>query len=205
LLFGLLKSRIFQLTAEGIRVSILRMISYLPSCRSEYCVANVDCRRNYSIELVHISAGAKKSNAGVGGETARVLPCFPLLRADEVGRRVFDLHQRHAQAIGDMLQADAAMNHDSCTLRTASSGIPQGTTARAVPRTPFSTRAARGTSQAVGSHTRRWADPACRLRNKAPRESRWVAGRSHKTPECKTSALRRSHRWLADDRTGGHR
>ena len=39
------------------------------------------------------------------GETARVLPCFPSLRADEVGRRVFDLHQRHAQAIGDVLQA----------------------------------------------------------------------------------------------------
>jgi hypothetical protein len=53
------------ITAEEVRVSILRMISYLPSCRSEYCVANVDCRRNYSIELVHISAGAKKSNVGV--------------------------------------------------------------------------------------------------------------------------------------------
>jgi Queuosine biosynthesis protein QueC len=39
------------------------------------------------------------------GETARVLSCFPSLRADEVGRRVFDLHQRHAQAIGDVLQA----------------------------------------------------------------------------------------------------
>jgi 7-cyano-7-deazaguanine synthase in queuosine biosynthesis len=40
-----------------------------------------------------------------GGETARVLPCFPSLSADEVGRRVFDLHQRHAQAIGDVLKA----------------------------------------------------------------------------------------------------
>ena len=39
------------------------------------------------------------------GETARVLPCFPSLRADEVGRRVFDLYQRHAQAIGDVLQS----------------------------------------------------------------------------------------------------
>ena len=40
-----------------------------------------------------------------GGETARVLTCFPSLRADEVGRRVLDLHQRHGQAIGDVLQA----------------------------------------------------------------------------------------------------
>ena len=40
-----------------------------------------------------------------GGETARVLKCFPSLSADEVGRRVFDLHQRHAQAIGDVLKA----------------------------------------------------------------------------------------------------
>jgi Queuosine biosynthesis protein QueC len=40
-----------------------------------------------------------------GGETARVLPCFRPLNADEVGRRVFDLHQRHAQAIWDVLKA----------------------------------------------------------------------------------------------------
>jgi hypothetical protein len=40
-----------------------------------------------------------------GGETARVLTCFPSLSADEVGRRVFDLHQRHARAIGDVLKS----------------------------------------------------------------------------------------------------
>ena len=39
------------------------------------------------------------------GETARVLTAFPSLSADEVGRRVFDLHQTHAQAIEDVLKA----------------------------------------------------------------------------------------------------
>ena len=39
-----------------------------------------------------------------GGETARVLTGFPSLSADEVGRLVFELHQRHAQAIGDVLK-----------------------------------------------------------------------------------------------------
>jgi hypothetical protein len=38
------------------------------------------------------------------GETARVLTCFPSLSADDVGRRVFNLHQRHARAIGDVLE-----------------------------------------------------------------------------------------------------
>jgi Queuosine biosynthesis protein QueC len=40
-----------------------------------------------------------------GGETARVPTCFPSLSADEAGRRVFDLHQRHARAIGDVLKS----------------------------------------------------------------------------------------------------
>ena len=40
-----------------------------------------------------------------GGETARVLNCFPSLSPDEVGHRVFDLHQRHALAIWDVLKA----------------------------------------------------------------------------------------------------
>lgn len=39
------------------------------------------------------------------GETARVLTCFPSLSADDVGRRVFNLHQRHALAIGNVLKA----------------------------------------------------------------------------------------------------
>jgi 7-cyano-7-deazaguanine synthase in queuosine biosynthesis len=39
-----------------------------------------------------------------GGETARVLSCFRSLSADDVGRLVFDLHQRHAQAIEDVLR-----------------------------------------------------------------------------------------------------
>ncbi len=39
------------------------------------------------------------------GETARVLTCFPSLSADDVGRRVFNLHLRHALAIGNVLKA----------------------------------------------------------------------------------------------------
>jgi 7-cyano-7-deazaguanine synthase in queuosine biosynthesis len=39
------------------------------------------------------------------GETARALTCFPSLSADDVGRQVFNLHQRHARAIGDVLMA----------------------------------------------------------------------------------------------------
>jgi hypothetical protein len=44
------------------------------------------------------------------GETVRVCPGFPALKADEIGRRVFDLHQRHAQAIGAVLE-DAVQEH----------------------------------------------------------------------------------------------
>ena len=40
-----------------------------------------------------------------GGETARVCSGFPALKADEVARQVLELHQRHAQAIGDVLKA----------------------------------------------------------------------------------------------------
>jgi 7-cyano-7-deazaguanine synthase in queuosine biosynthesis len=39
------------------------------------------------------------------GETARVRDGFPSLTADEVGRQVLNLHQRHAQAIGEVLRA----------------------------------------------------------------------------------------------------
>jgi hypothetical protein len=39
------------------------------------------------------------------GETARVRDGFPSLTADEVGRQVLNLHQRHAQAIGEVLKA----------------------------------------------------------------------------------------------------
>jgi hypothetical protein len=38
-------------------------------------------------------------------ETARVRDGFPSLTADEVGRQVLNLHQRHAQAIGEVLKA----------------------------------------------------------------------------------------------------
>ena len=45
-----------------------------------------------------------------GGEIARVLTCFPSYGADDVGRRVLDLHQRHARAIGDVLKAAVEMH-----------------------------------------------------------------------------------------------
>jgi hypothetical protein len=44
-----------------------------------------------------------------GGETTRVLKCFPSQSADEVGRRVLDLHQRHAQGIAVVLKAAVEM------------------------------------------------------------------------------------------------
>lgn len=40
-----------------------------------------------------------------GGETARVCGGFPSLTADEVGRQVLDLHQRHGQAVRKALKA----------------------------------------------------------------------------------------------------
>jgi 7-cyano-7-deazaguanine synthase in queuosine biosynthesis len=43
-----------------------------------------------------------------GGETMRVCSGFPSLRADDVARQVLDLHQRHGQAIGDVLEAAVA-------------------------------------------------------------------------------------------------
>src|SRR5262249_54874174 len=45
-----------------------------------------------------------------GGETARVLTCFPSMRADEVGRLIFGLHQRHGQAIEGVLRSAVEAN-----------------------------------------------------------------------------------------------
>ena len=53
-----------------------------------------------------------------GGETARVLKCFSSLSPDEVGRRVLDLHQRHAQGIADVLQAAVAMHSAELVSKT---------------------------------------------------------------------------------------
>jgi hypothetical protein len=39
-----------------------------------------------------------------GGESARVFAGTPTLSADEVGRRVFDLHKRHVDSIGSVLK-----------------------------------------------------------------------------------------------------
>jgi hypothetical protein len=39
-----------------------------------------------------------------GGETARVCGGFPSLRADDIARQVFHLHQRHGQGIADVLK-----------------------------------------------------------------------------------------------------
>jgi 7-cyano-7-deazaguanine synthase in queuosine biosynthesis len=52
------------------------------------------------------------------GETARVLTCFPFLSADEVGRRVFDLHQRHARAIGDVLKSGVEWHSEELVNRS---------------------------------------------------------------------------------------
>jgi 7-cyano-7-deazaguanine synthase in queuosine biosynthesis len=52
------------------------------------------------------------------GETARVLTCFPSLSADEVGRRVFDLHQRHARAIGDVLKSGVERHSEELVNRS---------------------------------------------------------------------------------------
>jgi hypothetical protein len=52
------------------------------------------------------------------GETARVLTCFPSLSADEVGRRVFDLHQRHARAIGDVLKSGVEWHSEELVNRS---------------------------------------------------------------------------------------
>jgi hypothetical protein len=46
------------------------------------------------------------------GETARVCSGFPALKSDDVARNVFDLHQRHGQAIWDVLNA-AVANHSA--------------------------------------------------------------------------------------------
>jgi hypothetical protein len=67
-----------------------------------------------------------------GGETARVLPCIPSLNADEVGRLVFDLHQKHAEAIWGVLKAaverhsaelvDGSLPPSSLLMMTVSAG-----------------------------------------------------------------------------------
>jgi hypothetical protein len=44
------------------------------------------------------------------GETARVCSGFPALKSDDVARNVFELHQRHGQAVWDVLEA-ALANH----------------------------------------------------------------------------------------------
>jgi 7-cyano-7-deazaguanine synthase in queuosine biosynthesis len=73
-----------------------------------------------------------------GGETARVCAGFPALRADEVGKRVFDLHQRHAQAIWDVLEAavkgysgqfiNRTLPRSSLLMMTVSPGVPAAAT-----------------------------------------------------------------------------
>lgn len=53
-----------------------------------------------------------------GGETARVLTCFPSLSADDVGRRAFDLHQRHARAIVDVLKSGVERHSEELVKRS---------------------------------------------------------------------------------------
>jgi hypothetical protein len=46
------------------------------------------------------------------GETARVCSGFPAVKTDEIARQVLELHQRHGQAISDVLKA-AIENHSA--------------------------------------------------------------------------------------------
>jgi len=55
------------------------------------------------------------------GETARVRDGFPSLSADEVGRQVLNLHQRHAQAIGEVLKAGVEKHSEELINRSLSS------------------------------------------------------------------------------------
>jgi 7-cyano-7-deazaguanine synthase in queuosine biosynthesis len=50
------------------------------------------------------------------GETARVCSGFPALKTDDVARHVLELHQRHGQAISDVLKA-AIENHSAELLK----------------------------------------------------------------------------------------
>jgi hypothetical protein len=50
------------------------------------------------------------------GETARVCSGFPALKIDDVARQVLELHQRHGQAISDVLKA-AIENHSAELLK----------------------------------------------------------------------------------------
>ena len=50
--------------------------------------------------------------ARFGGEAARVCLGFPELKTDDVARKVFELHQRHGQAIWRVLK-DAVENHSA--------------------------------------------------------------------------------------------
>jgi len=50
------------------------------------------------------------------GETARVCSGFPALKIDDVARHVLQLHQRHGQAVSDVLKA-AIENHSAELLK----------------------------------------------------------------------------------------
>jgi hypothetical protein len=55
------------------------------------------------------------------GETVRVRDGFPSLSADEVGWQVLNLHQRHAQAIGEVLKAGVEKHSEELINRSLSS------------------------------------------------------------------------------------
>lgn len=67
------------------------------------------------------------------GETSRVVDCFPGLNPDEVGRRILDLHQRHSDAVGRVLEAavtahkTALVNHTLPATSLLVMSVSQGT------------------------------------------------------------------------------
>lgn len=52
-----------------------------------------------------------------GGEASRVLGCFGGMTADEVGRKVFDMHIRHAAGVAAVLHAGVANHREALVAR----------------------------------------------------------------------------------------
>jgi hypothetical protein len=80
------------------------------------------------------------------GETARVCSGLPALKTDDVARRVLELHQRHGQAISDVLKA-AIENHSAQLLKRS---LP--------PSSVLVMTVVPGATPAISS-ARRYADP----------------------------------------------
>jgi hypothetical protein len=72
-----------------------------------------------------------------GGEAARLLDCFPSMRPDDVGRGVYDLHQRHAEDVTRVLaDAVAAQSADLIAQRLPASSLLVMSVSQGVVATP---------------------------------------------------------------------